>query len=49
MKNKRMCWLRILKGSAGMLLKHISKPLQPPLGVFLYTRSHLNLFVEAKV
>ena len=36
-KNEKKCWLRNLKGSAGMLLKHISKPLYLPLGVFLYS------------
>ena len=33
------------KGSAGMLLKHISEPLYPPLGIFSYNRSRLNLFM----
>ena len=42
--NISICWFRILKGSAGMLLKHISEPLYPPLGVFMYSRSRLNRF-----
>ena len=32
-----------------MLLKHISKPLYPLLGVFLYSRSRLNLFFFFKL
>ena len=28
---KRISWLRSFKGSAGVLLKHTAKPLDPPL------------------
>ena len=46
-KREYVGW-EFLKGSAGMLLQHISKPLYPLLGVFLYSRACLNLFRKLK-
>ena len=37
-----------LSFSVALSFKHISKPLYPPLGVFLYSRSRLNLFCKLK-
>ena len=47
-KKKHVGW-DFLKGSTGMLLKHVSKPLYSPLGVvFLYSRSRRKLLCKLK-